>query len=107
MDLVFVMKDETGKLVNVETKDLEGEVRAAYQEVARRTNEWFSEADIEFFTEDLPKNSSALLLLIENVWAIKFKEALMAADAELIDMGRIPPETVKKTEMSLMKEVGV
>lgn len=107
MDLVFVMKDETGKLVNVEAKDLEGEVRAAYQEVARRTNEWFSEADIEFFAEDLPNNSSALLLLIENIWAIRFKEALLAADAELVDMGRIPPETVERTEMNIMKEGGV
>jgi hypothetical protein len=98
------MRDETGKLVNVEAKDLEGEVRVAYQEVARRTNEWFSEADIEFFAEDLPKNSSAALLLFENVWAIRFKEALMAADAELVDMGRIPPESIENAGMSMIRE---
>jgi hypothetical protein len=104
LDLVFVMRDEAGKLVNVEAKDLEGEVRVAYQEMARRTNEWFSEADIEFFAEDLPKNSSAALLLFENVWAIRFKEALMAADAELVDMGRIPPESIEKAGMSMIRE---
>lgn len=104
IDLVFLMRDESGKLVNVEAKNLEGEAGAAYSELAKRTDEWFSEADIEFFAADLPKNSSAALLLIENLWAIRFKEALMAADARLIDMGRIPPETIEKAGMSMIRE---
>ncbi len=106
MDLVFVMKDETGKLVNVEAEDLKGEAGAAYREVARRTDEWFTEGDIEAFTENLPKNSSGLLLLIENLWAIRFKEALMGADAELVEMGRIPPETIEKVKVSMIAAPG-
>jgi hypothetical protein len=101
IDLVFVMKDETGKLVNIEANDLEGEAGAAYREVARRTDEWFTEDDIEAFTDNLPKNSSGLLLLIENLWAIRFKEALMDADVELVEMGRIPPETIAKVKVSM------
>ncbi len=107
IDLVFLMRDESGNLVNVEAKNLEGEAGAAYRELAKRTDEWFSEADIEFFAEDLPKNSSAALLLFENVWAIRFKEALQAADARLIEMGRIPPETMEKAGMSMIREQGV
>ncbi|MDN7024364.1 DUF1269 domain-containing protein [Methanoculleus sp. FWC-SCC1] len=106
MDFVFVMKDETGKLVNVETDSLEGEVGAAYREVARRTDEWFTEDDIEAFTENLPKNSSGLLLLVENLWAIRFKEALMDADVELVEMGRIPPETIAKVKVSVKAAPG-
>ena len=101
IDLVFVMKDETGKLVNIEANDLEGEAGAAYREVARRTDEWFTEDDIEAFTDNLPKNSSGLLLLIENLWAIRFKEALMDADVELVEMGRIPPETIAKVKVAM------
>ena len=107
IDLVFVMRDETGELVKVEAKDLQGEMGNAYRELARHTDEWFSEADIEVFAEGLAKNSSAALLLFENVWAIRFKEALKNADAELIDMGRIPPETIEKAEMRIKTERGV
>jgi hypothetical protein len=106
LDLVFLMKDETGKLVNVEAKDLEGEVGTAFREVARRTAEWFSEADIEFFAQDLPANSSAGLLLVEHLWAVRFKEALLDAGAELIDMGRVPPESIAKAGETMSGEGG-
>jgi hypothetical protein len=106
LDLVFIMKDGEGNLVNIEAKDLEGEAGAAYREVARRTAEWFSEADIEFFAHDLPANSSAGLLLIEHLWAIRFREALLDAGAELIDTGRIPPESVAKAGEAIGAEGG-
>jgi hypothetical protein len=105
IDLVFIMRDETGELAIVEAKDLQGEMGAAYRELARHTDEWFSEADIEVFAEGLAKNSSAALLLFENLWATRLKEALKNADAELIDMGRIPPETIEKAEKR-MKTAG-
>jgi rRNA maturation endonuclease Nob1 len=107
IDLVFIMRDETGQLVKVEAKDLEGEMGNAYRELARHTDEWFSEADIEVFAEGLAKNSSADFLLFENVWAIRFKEALKNAHAELVDMGRIPPETILKAERRIVATAGV
>jgi hypothetical protein len=103
IDLVMVVKDAKGKLMMVEPKDLEGEAGKAFREVAKHVEEWFSEGDIEALAESLPKNSSAGLLLFENIWAIKFKEALLEADAELIDMGRIPPESIAKAEKLLIK----
>ena len=59
IDLVLVVRDERGELTIVEAKDLEGPMGAAYRELARHTDEWFSEADIEVFAEGLAKNSSA------------------------------------------------
>jgi hypothetical protein len=107
IDLVLIMRDDRGELSIVEAKDLQGEMGPAYRELARHTDEWFSEADIEVFAEGLARNSSAALLLFENVWAIRFKEALRNADAELIDMGRIPPETIEKAEKKITAERGV
>jgi len=60
-----------------------------------------STADIEAFCGTLPRNSSAGLLLFENIWAIKFKESLLDADAQLVDMGRISPELIAKAEKEL------
>lgn len=106
IDLVFIMRDEKGKLMIIESKNLSGDAGTAFKELTKNTGEWFSEGDIEAISESLAKNSSAALLLFENVWAIHFKEALMEADAELIDMGRIPPETIMKVEKQIMAKGG-
>jgi len=107
IDLVLVLKDAKGQLAIIEAKNLEGEAGAAYRELAKHTKEWFSEADIEAFSMALPRNSSAGLLLFENIWAIKFKQTLMDADAQLVDMGRIPPELIAKAEKELIAKGGV
>ena len=101
IDLVLVLKDAKGQLAIIEAKNLEGEAGAAYRELAKHTKEWFSTADIEAFCGTLPRNSSAGLLLFENIWAIKFKESLLDADAQLVDMGRISPELIAKAEKEL------
>ena len=106
IDLVFIMRDENGKLVIAETENLGGEVGAAFNELSKNTREWFSEGDIEVIAATLPNNSSAALLLFENVWAIQFKEALLDANAELIDMGRIPPETIQNVEKAITAQGG-
>lgn len=81
-----------------EAKDLQGDAGRAFSQIAQNTQEWFYEGDINTIASDLPNNSSAALLLYENIWAIKFKEALLDADAELIGMGRIPPEIIAEAE---------
>lgn len=101
IDFVLISKDENGKLTTLEPATMGSEVAAAYNELTKDIREWFSQGDIEVIADSLPKNSSAALLLFENVWAIKFKEALLESDAELIDMGRIPPENVQKVEQSM------
>lgn len=106
IDLVMILKDANGKLMIVEAKNLEGEAGAAYRELAKRTDEWFSEGDIEALAVSLANNTSAALLLFENTWAIRFKEALLEADAELIEMGRIPPDIIAKAEKHLTVQGG-
>ncbi len=98
IDLVLITKDENGKLVTLDPEDAGPEVAVSFYELTKDAREWFSEGDIDVIAESLPKNSSAALILFENVWASKFKEALLEANAELIDMGRIPPENVEKVE---------
>ena len=106
IDLVFILRDEKGKLIIFEAKNLGGDAGAAFNALAKNTREWFSEGDIEAIAASLPKNSSAGLLLFENVWAIHFKEALLDSGAELIDMGRIPPETILHVEKEIMAKGG-
>ena len=97
------MKDERGKLVTAEAVDLTEEARAAFKELSKNTREWFSQGDIEAIAASLPNNSTAGLLLFENVWATQFKEDLLEMNAEVIDMGRIPPENIEKVEKDLAR----
>jgi hypothetical protein len=103
IDLVLVTKDRNGKLLVTEAKDLQGDVGRAFEQIAKDIKEWFYEGDIVTIASALPNNSSAGLLLYENVWAIKFKQALLNSGAELIDMGRIDPEVIAKAEKMMQK----
>jgi uncharacterized membrane protein len=103
IDMVFIVKDENGKLVTSEAVDLPGEARAAFNELSKNIREWFSQGDIEEIAASLPNNSTAGLLLFENVWAIKLKEDLLEMNAEVIDMGRIPPENIEKVAQDMAK----
>lgn len=105
LDFVFVLKDENGDLSITEAKDLKEE-SGALAELVENTGEWFYEGDINALAESLENNSSAGILLVENIWAIRFKEALLDAKAELIDMGRIPPETIAEAEKELTARGG-
>ncbi len=104
LDFVFVLKDEKGEVSVTEAEDLKEE-SGALAELVKDTGEWFYEGDINALAASLKNNSSAGILLVENVWAIRFKEALLDANAELVDMGRIPPETIAQVE-ELMAQGG-
>jgi hypothetical protein len=92
VDLVFVMKDKDGATVNLEIKDLPEEIKEAFAGFSEEVDGLFTAEDIVTLTEELPPDNSALIVLFENTWAIKIKEALINANGVLITQGRIPQE---------------
>jgi len=61
-------------------------------------------SDIEEITASLPNNSTAGLLCREHL-GHPVQGDLLEMNAEVIDMGRIPPENIQKVEKDLAKEV--
>jgi len=94
LDLLFVMKDEDGVVTTLAIEDLDQE-GAAFAEIDITEPGSLNHEDADEVSEDLPANSSALLIAFENVWARKVASALAAADAVLIDSIRIPAEVVQ------------
>ena len=94
LDLLFVMKDADGVVTTLAIEDLD-EDGAAFAELSVTEPGSLNEEDAEEVSDDLPANSSALLIAFENVWARKVVSALEAADAVLIDSLRIPAEVVQ------------
>jgi uncharacterized membrane protein len=92
VDLVFVMKDQDGATTTLEIKDLPDEIKDAFAGFSEEVDGLFTPEDIDTLTEALPPDNSALIILFENTWAVKIKEAFINANGILITQGRIPQE---------------
>ena len=93
LDLLFVTKDAEGVVTTIEAADLDEE-GAGFLAIDVAQPGALGDEDAEEVSDDLPANSSALLIAFENVWVAKVVDALQAADAVLIDSIRIPADVV-------------
>jgi hypothetical protein len=94
LDLLFVSKDAEGVTTVIQAEDLDEE-GAGFLEIDVTQPGALNEEDAEEVSDDLPANSSAMLIAFENVWARKVVDALQDADAVLIDSIRIPVDVVQ------------
>jgi len=94
LDLLFVSKDAEGVTTVVQAEDL-GQEGAAFMAIDVAQPGSLGEEDAEEVSDDLPANSSALLVAFENLWAGKLVDALQEADAFVIDSIRIPVDVVQ------------
>jgi hypothetical protein len=92
LDLIFIGKDADGSVVAFEIDELD-EV-AGFAGLDGDVGGLISEADVEYVAAALEPNSSAALLIWEDVWAARFAEAVRNADGVLIEGARIPHELI-------------
>ncbi len=95
LDLEFVMKDADGVVTALDLQDLDDEVGADFVSLEITKPGSLNSEDADEVSEDLPPNSSALLIAVENLWAAKLVDALDAADAQVIDYVRIPVDVAQ------------
>ena len=94
IDLVFTSKDESGDVAAFELGELDPEVREGFEKLGATSGSLFSEEDLMAAAEELEPNSSAALLVWENLWAKPMADAIRAAGGELYDYDRVPHEVV-------------
>jgi hypothetical protein len=95
IDLTFVVKDSDGSIAAMELSDLKPEIAAAFSSFGAATGNLFNEEDLMAAGEELEPNSSAALLVWEDLWATKFAEAVRNANGVILDHDRIPREVVE------------
>jgi hypothetical protein len=95
IDLAFVTKDEAGDVAALELTDIDPEVRSGFEELGVEINGLFNEDDLMAAAEELDPNSSAALLVWENVWARETAQAIRDAGGEIYDFARLPHEVVE------------
>jgi len=95
MDIAFVGKDEDGEAVAFELMELDPDVREGLENLGVEVQGLFNEDDLMAAAEELGPNSSAALLVWEDVWAKEVAEAMRVAGGELLDFGRLPHQVVQ------------
>jgi len=94
IDIAFVGKDESGNVAAFEIDDIDPEVRQGLENMGAGTGGLFNEEDLEAAAEELEPNSSAALLVWEELWAKEVAEAMRNAGGVLLDYDRIPHDVV-------------
>jgi hypothetical protein len=95
IDLAFVGKSADGEVVAFELTDLEPDVREAFEKAGVEVSGLFNEDDLMAAGEELEPNTSAALLVWENVWARDIAQKLRDAGGVLLDFERLPHEVVQ------------
>ena len=106
IDFIVVIKDQDGNHRALEMEQLDAEVVRIFDPLEVEINGIIQVEDIEMIAEKMDNNTTAAILLFENLWAIKFGEAAVRANGRMVMFQRIPFEVVNET-MELFAEAEV
>jgi hypothetical protein len=95
IDLAFVGKDAEGNVIAMELEELDSDAGKAFATLQAEIGDLVNEADLKAIGAELEPNSSAAILVWEDVWATKFVKAVREADGVLLDIQRVPHEVVQ------------
>jgi len=90
VDLLFVQKYATDEIRVFEMSELGKDDYEAFDLVVSHISGLIGHEDAQMIANALESNSSAALMLFENVWASKFVEAVGKSKGEVIMSERIP-----------------
>lgn len=96
IDIVVVRKDREGKVDAIELQELDGANLSILSPLKAEVNSMITRADIDMIGEQLDANSTAALLLWENLWTLKVKQAILDAGGKVVMQQRIPDEVVQE-----------
>lgn len=94
IDIAFVGKDSAEEAVALELTELDPDVREALESVGVQVGGLFNEDDVMAAAEELEPDSSAALIVWENVWARKVAQAVRNAGGVVLDFDRLPDDVV-------------
>ena len=100
LDLLFVLKDADGVVTTIEAGDLAPETGPAFLQIEVTEPGALGSDDADEVADDLPIDSSALLVAFENTWAQRFVGAVFQSGGVVIDSIRLPADVVNAASPS-------
>ena len=95
IDLVVIMKDQ-GEVIVRELRELDAAHVAMFDPLKAEVSQMITRGDIDMIAGQLAENSTAGILLIENLWAKRTMQAMLDADGRLVMFERIPHDVVEE-----------
>src|SRR3954462_6963665 len=80
IDLTFVRKDASGNVAALELTDLGEDDMKMFDPITSDVTGLLSSEDVAKVAASLSDNSSAALLLLEHVWAVNVRDAIVRAN---------------------------
>jgi uncharacterized membrane protein len=96
MDLIFVTRSRDGAIEKIELTDLDDAVAVLFDAFIGELEGLFSSEDAQVIGSSLKPDTSAALLLYENVWARKFASAVARVNGEVLVAERIPRAVIQE-----------
>ena len=94
LDLLFVRTHADGSFEAMELDALPTLEATSFDNLDGDILGLLNGEDIELLAKGLEPNSSAALLVFENVWAKRLRDAVVSANGRLVDNARIPAAVV-------------
>lgn len=94
IDILFVNKDENSTVEMVDINDLDDDDFAQFDPIVQDVTGMLTNDDVQYFSAALGPNSSMAMLLFENTWATKFRDAVLNAKGEMVLNERIPKQVI-------------
>jgi len=95
IDIAFVGKNPDGDVVALELTELDPDVQASLDAAGIEVGGLLNEDDLISTADALEPDSSAALIVWENVWARKVTQTMRDAGGVLVTFERIPHEIVQ------------
>lgn len=96
IDAAFVGKDADGSAVAMEMTELDQDVQEGLAKSGIEFGGLFNDDDLINAAEGLEPNTSAALLVWENVWARNVAQAVRDAGGVLVSLERLPHDVVQE-----------
>jgi hypothetical protein len=94
IDLDIIIKDQ-GEVIVRELRELDPAHMAMFDPLKAEVSQMITRGDIDAIAAQLADNSTAGLMLIENLWAKKTQQAMLDANGRLVMFERIPHDVVE------------
>lgn len=96
IDLVIIQKNKAGVHKALEINQLSPDLLSVINPLNVEVSGLIQVEDINGIAEVMANGTTAAALLVENLWAIKFRDAVLRADGKLLEHLRVPADEVEE-----------
>ncbi len=101
VDLLFIRKDHDGNVTMLEANELENEELAALDPLKDSLESLVTPEDVITLSSAVPVDTSAVIVLLEHLWAGKLQDTIEQANGTILVSGMVSVDARQQLEQEL------